>query len=63
MPYVIRHPSGQYVQEWFRAVGTATASRVELVPKAQASSYYSLREAREIARAWFPTEEMEVEPR
>jgi len=57
MSKVLRHPNGLYVQEWSTGY---KVSRVELVPKAKASSYKNKIDASE-AIAFFPGADMKLE--
>lgn len=49
MSYVIRHPSGQYVRQWF-SVASGEQTSLECVEKRNASSYRKRSETREVVK-------------
>lgn len=60
MSLILRHPNGQYVLEWSNDRGEIT--RVDLVPKGQASSYRKRGEMRPVFER-FPGVQFTVETR
>jgi hypothetical protein len=68
MSYVIRNEDGRYLQVWFShppgvAFADAKISRVELVSKAEASSYRTRAEARREVLDKYPGSNFTVEVR